>query len=97
MEYSLCYSNFFFDDLAVVMAYLSQYSDSAPSRFKDHLFERIEKVKTMPEMYATYSFAPEYRHIVIDRYIVIYRVEKEGRKIYMYRLLHGAQDIQSYL
>ncbi len=97
MIYSVEFSKFFLKDLLVAIDYLSQYSLSAPERFRERLYTRIENLKTAPKVYAEYPFAPEYRHIVIDKYIAVYRVEEETNRIFMYRLLHGKQDIASYL
>jgi len=51
----------------------------------------------MPKMYAIYPFAPEYRHFVVDRFVVIYRFEEDTGEILIYRLLHGAQNISDYI
>ena len=97
MKCAVKYSTFFFSDLAVVGDYLSQFSETAFARFKDALRICIENARNMPMMYASYNFAPEYRHIVIDKYVVIYRFFENDNTIYMYRLLHGAQNIPDYL
>jgi plasmid stabilization system protein ParE len=97
MRYSIKYSDFFFSDISAVTDYLSKYSSTASIRFKALLRDRIEKAKAMPLMYAILPYAPRYRHIVIEKYVVVYRVDEEHHRIFMYRLLHGAQDIQSYL
>jgi plasmid stabilization system protein ParE len=97
MKCTVKYSTFFLNDLAVVGGYLSQFSETAFTHFKDTLHDRIEKAKDMPMMYAAYPFAPEFRHIVIGKYVVIYRFFENDNRIYMYRLLHGAQNIPDYL
>ena len=97
MKYSVKYSTFFFNDIAAVETYLSQFSETAFARFKAAFNKSIEKVKATPMMYAVYPFAPEYRHIVIDKYVIIYKFYEKGNIIYMYRLLHGAQNIPEYL
>ena len=97
MKCTVKYSTFFLNDLATVEDYLSQFSVTAFDRFKDILRDRIENAKNMPMMYAEYTFAPQYRHIVIDKYVVVYRFYESDNVIYMYRLLHGAQNIPDYL
>ena len=97
MKCSVKYSTFFYNDLAAVEDYLSQFSETAFSRFKDMLYDRIERAKDMPMMYAAYPYAPEYRHIVINKYVVFYRFQEDENTIYMHRLLHGAQNIPDYL
>lgn len=83
--------------MLAVENYLSQFSETAFTRFKDALLSRIENVKNMPMMYAEYTFAPQLRHIVIDKYVAVYRFYEESNTVYMYRLLHGAQNIPDYL
>jgi addiction module RelE/StbE family toxin len=97
MRYSIGYSPDFFDDLTAITDYLSKYSSTASARFKALLRDRINKVKAMPSMYAALSYAPGYRHIVIEKYVAVYRVDEANRRVFMYRLLHGAQDIKNYL
>ena len=97
MKCTVKYSTFFFDDLLAVESYLSQFSETAFSRFRDALQSRIENAKNMPMMYAEYTFAPQFRHIVIDKYVAIYRFYEENNTVFMYRLLHGAQNIPEYL
>ena len=97
MKQTVEYSTFFYNDLTVATDYISRFSASASARLIDALRDRIEKVKDMPKMYAVYPFAPEYRHIVIDKYVIIYRLYEDENKIYMYRLLHGSQNITDYL
>lgn len=97
MKYSATYSSFFFNDLAVATDHLSQFSATASARFKSVLRDRIEKIKAMPDMYSILPFTTEYRHIVIQKYVVIYRVDEKEHTVLLYRLLHGSQDIPRYL
>jgi plasmid stabilization system protein ParE len=90
MKYKVDYSTFFFSDLAVITDYLSQFSSSASLRLKDSLRDRIEKIKVMPNMYEEYRYAPEYRHIVIDKDVVFYQIDDMKKTILLYRFLHGA-------
>ena len=90
-------SVFFVSDITAVEAYISQFSESAFSRFKNMLSRCIDNIRDMPMMYAAYPFAPEYRHVVIDKYVMIYRYIEKENKVSIYRLLHGAQNIPEYL
>ena len=87
MQYTIRFSTFFYNDLAIVTAYLSQYSTSASSRFQARLRAQIDHIREMPDMYEAYRFAPAYRHVVVDKYVAIYKVDEEKREILLYRLL----------
>jgi plasmid stabilization system protein ParE len=97
MKYSAEYSYYFYNDLAIATDNLSQYSGTASARFKALLRDRINKAQEMPMMFASHPDAPRYRHIVVGKYVLIYRVEELAHRIYLYRLLHGSHDIKSYL
>lgn len=97
MSYQVRYSVFARRDTEKILDDLSRYSVSAPDRFADRLEEQVERIKEMPYLYEEYRFAPKYRRMVIDKYVVLYQVLEEEQAILVYRVLHGAQNILQYL
>ena len=86
------------EDLKSIVRYLSQYSVNAPSKFKSELRKYIQILSQTPLIFAAYDFNPEYRHVVIyGSYVMFYTVNETDKTVFIYRILHGAQDIDNIL
>lgn len=59
--------------------------------------EKLELVKDNPNMYEEYRYQAKYRCITIEKYLLFYEVDNQNKRIYIFRILHGAQDTSSYL
>ena len=38
-----------------------------------------------------------YREMVVQNYVVFYRVDEVGKRVFTYRILHGKRDREQYL
>ena len=86
------------EDRKNIVRYLSQYSVNAPYKFKNELKKYIQILSQTPLIFAAYNFNPEYRHVVIyGSYVIFYTVNEKDRTVFIYRILHGAQDIENIL
>ena len=97
MKYKIVYSPQSKEDAKAIQRYLRQFSDKAPVRFKNTMREKLEKVKENPCMYGQYRYQPKYRSVQIEKYVLFYETDDEQKIIYIFRILHGAQDMPSYL
>lgn len=97
MKYKAVFSQESREDAKAIQLYLRQFSQNAPSRFKDTLRDKINKVKENPHMYEPYRYQPKYRSMPIEKYLLFYEVDDKQNIIYVFRILHGAQDTPSYL
>jgi toxin ParE1/3/4 len=97
MKYKLLFSPESKEDAKAIRLYLRQFSVKAPARFKSLIQEKLDKVRVYPQMYTTYRYQPKYRCIPIENYLLFYEVNDQEKVIYIYRILHGAQDTRSYL
>ena len=77
--------------------YLDQYSPTAYKRIFGKIKANMELVKIHPYMFEAYERRAKYRRMVIEDYILFYKVYEAERKIEVVRILHGAVDIESQL
>ena len=98
MGYTVRTSTFAKRDKSSIVKYLEQYSVSAPIRFKQELENYIDLVSRTPYIFATYHADPRYRHVVVfGSYVMFYTVNEADKTVFVYRILHGAQDIENIL
>ena len=97
MAYKLLFSSESKDDVRAIQHYLRQFSQKAPERFRRIMQEKLEKVRDNPNMYEQYRYQPRYRCVQIEKYLLFYYVDDKQKTIYIFRVLHGAQDTPSYL
>ena len=81
-------------DRATIKSYLDQYSTNAAKRLFDKIRHRIELAKENPYMYEAYKRRPQFRRIVVDDYLVFYKIDEESKIIEVHHILHGMIDIE---
>lgn len=97
MKYKLLFSPESKEDAKAIQSYLRQFSQKAPVRFRNTMREKLDKVKENPHMYEPYRYQPTYHSMPIDNYLLFYETDDRNKTIYVFRILHGAQDTPSYL
>ena len=84
------------DDLADILDYLDQRNPSAAERLAALLDERCQLLGQLPEMgCARDELVPGLRCIVVERYVLFYRVTANAVEIV--RILHSSRDIESLM
>ena len=81
-------------DREAIKAYLSQYSLSAARRLFDKIKRNMEFVKDNPYIYEVYKRRPQFRRMVVEEYLVFYKVNEDTRIVEVHRILHGMMDIE---
>ena len=84
-------------DRAVIKAHLDQFSQPAAKRLFGKIRSRMELVKHNPYMYKAYNRRPQFRVMVVDDYLVFYKVDDEEKTIEVHRVLHGMMDIEQQI
>jgi len=84
-------------DSEEIRQYLSQYYESTVRNFFSLLKNRIDSLKTNPFMAPVYPGRPSYRRLVVDDYLVFYKVDEDKKLIEIHRILHGSRDIGRYI
>ncbi|MCL2201106.1 MAG: type II toxin-antitoxin system RelE/ParE family toxin [Oscillospiraceae bacterium] len=96
MKYRIEYISTFHSDLASVVEFLEEYPNKA-SRIISKLDKSLAKLREMPEMYPVYPYALSYRFIVVEDYLVFYKLKKLEEVVEIHRLLPGSMDIPARL
>lgn len=98
MKYSVKPSIYAKEDRKSITEFLEQYSATAPSKFKNELKRYIGIIGDTPYIFAEYRTNPDYRHVVVyGSYVMFYTVDEPTKTVHIYRILHGAQDIENIL
>ena len=96
MSYKIKYLPLANQDLADIFDFLAEYPQK-----RLRIFEKLDKCLThllaMPKMYPVYEYAPKFRKITLDDYLVFYRLFEDEQIIEIHRILYGKMDIQKYL
>jgi plasmid stabilization system protein ParE len=48
-------------------------------------------------MYPIYEWNENYRKVVVDKYLVFYKIEEEMKFVEVYRILPGSWDLAKYI
>lgn len=89
-------------DRAGHFLYLADRNPRAALRFDNAIIAALKKIKSRPQIGAKLNL-PAIEHLDMrfyrpkgfDRYLILFRIE--GDRIYISRILHGSQDIESAL
>jgi plasmid stabilization system protein ParE len=84
-------------DIDEICLYLSQFYPGTVGRFLDSLEKGFENLAMNPQMYAEYFGNRKYRRMVVQNYLVFYRIFDNSRCVRVYRILHGKQDVSSFI
>lgn len=66
------------DDLYYILKNISNISNSYYLTFLNKLLQKLSSLSDFPEMYPLLSKNYSYRKIIIDNYIVIYKLENNS-------------------
>ena len=97
MKCSAIYLSTARQDREAIKKYLDQYSLTAAGRLFEKIKARMELVKENPYMCAVYERRPAFRRMVVDDYLIFYKVNEEKRRIEVHRILHGSMDSEHHL
>ena len=84
-------------DFDEIMAYLSQFYPSTPSKFARALDEKLSLLGENPYMYEVYFDHPMFRRAIAAGYLVFYRVDEDAKRIEIYRILHETRTAKNFL
>ena len=97
MTYKIKYLPLAVQDLSEIARYLSGFYPKTASRVLKELREKITKLGDAPKMCEVYRLDPAYRRLVVDQYLVFYRVNDENKIVEIHRVLRGAWNLPQYL
>ncbi|MCL2252875.1 MAG: type II toxin-antitoxin system RelE/ParE family toxin [Lachnospiraceae bacterium] len=86
------------NDLKEIHEYLSEFGESPNRKFRASFEEFCIQIVNTPYMFNKYEHNPNFRKAaIIFEYLVFYQVDDKTKKVKIYRVLHGKQDIRSML
>ena len=97
MKYGVKYFSAIRRDREVIKTHLDQYSTSAAKRLFGKIKTKLEIVKDNPYIYREYERRPQFRVMVVDDYLVFYKVNESKKIIEVHRILNGMMDIEQHM
>jgi len=82
-------------DREAIKAHLNQFSTKAAARIFAKIKRNIEYAKSNPYIYEVYERRPKFRRMVVEDYLLFYRVNEKEKLIEVHHILHGMVDIKS--
>ena len=98
MTYSIHWTDLATSELDENIGFIAENGFSGYARkLRVKIDKSISYLTDSPRMYRESYYKRGCRDIIVDDYIVIYRVVDESREIRVLRVLHGARDIAALL
>jgi addiction module toxin, RelE/StbE family len=94
MEYRLRYLPLAKQDIDEIEQYLSRFYPSTVGRFFEELQHSMRLLQDSPDMGENYR---QYRRLVVQKYLVFYKVNHEECLVDIYRILRGTVDIERHV
>ncbi|MDR0326181.1 MAG: type II toxin-antitoxin system RelE/ParE family toxin [Oscillospiraceae bacterium] len=93
MKFNIEYMEAAVWDIEDISDYLSDFYPNTPTKVLTAIKRSIENLIDNPYMYAEYAKNPAYRKITVQDYLVFYKITEEERTVRIYRVLHGARNL----
>lgn len=97
MAYKIKYLTLAVQDLNDTARYLSGFYPKTASRVLKEMREKSARPGDNPKMCEIYPLDPAYRKMVVDQYLVFYRVNEDAEIIEIHRVLRGSWNLPQYL
>jgi len=97
MTYKIKYLPLAVQDLNDIARYLSSFYPKTARRVLKEMRVKITKLGDTPKMCELYRLDSTYRRMVVDQYLVFYRVNDENKAVEIHRILRGSWNLPQYL
>ena len=97
MKYRAIFLILAIKDKQEIKKYLSKFYPTTPKRFTTELKKHVSNLKENPYMYPVYNENPDYRRMLVENYIVLYKILEEVKKVEIIRILRASWDLPKYL
>ena len=77
-------------NLREIALYLSQFYENTFEKFMNQLDKSVSHLEEMPHMGMIYK---DFRRLVVDDYLIFYKVDEKAQEVRIYRILHGSQNL----
>jgi len=93
MKYKIKYVPSADRDLVAIYTFLEEYPQKR-LRIFSKLDIALARLASMPKMFPIYDADPQFRRIVIEDYLVFYKLVESEELIEIHRILYAKMDIQ---
>jgi len=93
MSYEMQITETFDEELCEIELYLAEQSDQAALYVKKTIHKRLQPLKSTPYMYPIYPERPEFRMLVIFRYLIFYKVHEKKKIVEVRHIIHGMREV----
>jgi len=83
-------------DIIRIEEALSEYPSKA-ARILREIDRKVALLEDMPYMWQVYQSKPEYRRMIVEDYLLFYKVDEVDHKVRIYRVLYDKMDIAKHL
>ena len=97
MKYHIKYLPETVKDRDEIRDYLSQYYESTVKKFFKLLKEKTARLKRFPYSCPVYEDDPDYRTLIVGKYLVFYMINEDDKTVEVHRIFHGSRDIKKHL
>ena len=77
-----------------IRAYLAQYYQNTAKKFFSLLKKRIEQLQEFPYSCPVYEDRPQYRKLVVQSYLVFYKVNEDSKTVEIQRIFPGSWEVE---
>ena len=96
MKYKVTYLPIFNHDILRISEALAGYPKKAKRIFQE-MDKKLLALEDMPYLWAVYPANPKYRQMVLEDHLLFYLVDKDERKVKVYRVLYDKMDVPKHL
>ena len=96
MKYKPVYLPIANRDIVRIDEALSEYPNKAARIFQE-MDKKVAFLEDLPYMWPVYQAKPEYRQMILEDYLLFYKVDEDEHKVKIYRILYNKMDIPEYL
>jgi plasmid stabilization system protein ParE len=97
MNYEIKILKWAVSDIDDICRYLSQFYPGKAGRFLNSLEDSLDEAAKNPYMFSECPDNKKYHRIVVQDYLVFYRIFETKKTVQVYRVLHGKRGIMSFL
>jgi len=91
--YTLRYLELAIADIREIKEFNKRFSKKYQAEVLAKLKRSCACLTTTPYIFPEYEHLPDFRKLVVDDYLVFYKVSEQPRQVSVYRILHSRRDV----
>jgi len=95
-QYKLIFTNDAIKEMDNIFYYISEnlYATSSAQKLMSEIDDAIENLKYMPKAYSVIKehLQMEYRRVIVKKYVIIYTIDEEEKKVNIMHIYYGGRD-----